>query len=210
MKLSGIRKTLSGNSYRKIENKDFSPAAVNLLLLEIEDDLSLVFTRRSTRVEHHKGQISFPGGQWDEEDRDLWRTAARETEEEIGIPAEKMECLGRMDDFLTISDYRVTPFVSFYLGEYPVRYKLQKSELDYVIEVPLSFLTDPSNLGMIPFPYRDSSFAIPHFWYHGNVIWGITAFILFHFLKKMGELSELQFPKETEARELIFGRKLDS
>lgn len=206
MNIHHIKDKLGDTKPTPIKNSDFYPAAVNIVLLDMQSSLFIIFTRRSRTVATHKGQFSFPGGQRDELDKTLWDTAARETEEEIGLNPDKMELIGRLDDFLTISDYRVRPFVSYYCDTEPLRYKIQKSELDYVVEIPLEHLLNEDNLSLIQFPFEDHSIRIPHFWYYGNVIWGITGFILFHFLKKIGGLGKIDHFKETEVRELVFKR----
>jgi 8-oxo-dGTP pyrophosphatase MutT (NUDIX family) len=127
-------------------------------------------------VEHHKGQISFPGGACDVSDADLRATALRETFEEIGVPSESVEILGQLDDFPTVSHFVVTPFVG--VIPHPFAYRLNRTEVEAVIEVPLSFLRDPTHLRVEQREHEGSVHEVL-FWDYGTyVIWGATARIL--------------------------------
>src|SRR5262245_56549999 len=87
------------------------PAAVLVPFLEKEGETYLLFTRRTESVRDHKGQISFPGGARDPGDPSLRETALRETEEEIGVPRHAVEVLGELDDYVTVTNYMITPYV---------------------------------------------------------------------------------------------------
>ncbi|MFP3631964.1 CoA pyrophosphatase, partial [Burkholderia sp. SIMBA_045] len=78
--------------------KRLRPAAVLIPIIERPHGLSLILTRRSSKLRKHAGQISFPGGRFDETDSDLLDTALRETEEEIGLPRSQVEVIGRLHD----------------------------------------------------------------------------------------------------------------
>ena len=87
------------------------PAAVLVPLLQAEGEWRLLLTQRTHTVESHKGQVAFPGGRVDPEDESRVATALRETEEEIGLPRDRVRVLGQLDELLTVTQYRVTPVV---------------------------------------------------------------------------------------------------
>jgi 8-oxo-dGTP pyrophosphatase MutT (NUDIX family) len=104
-------------------------AAVLLLILEREGAPCILFTKRTQTVAHHKGEISFPGGVRDKRDKNLLETALRETKEEIGIPAGKIEILGELDDNVTkVTNFHLTSYVGMLLP--PVAYKASDIEIE--------------------------------------------------------------------------------
>ena len=112
----------------------FRRAAVLIPIIVRENDWLLIFTRRTSHVSHHKGEISFPGGRYDEEiDSDLSHTALRETEEELGI--KRIKVLGQIDDILTISKYVVTPTVGYIEDNSEINHQMINTpEIDYILE----------------------------------------------------------------------------
>lgn len=160
----------------RLHDPTLIPAAVLIPLLIKNREWHVLVTQRTLNVEHHKGQISFPGGAREPEDADLQATALRETFEEIGIPPEEVEVLGALDDFQTISRFAVTPFVG--VIPYPFPYCMNSHEVEAVVEVPLSFLFEPTHL-RVEFLERDGTLHEVLFWQYGPyTIWGATARIL--------------------------------
>lgn len=158
-------------SQRKRESITFSaglsPAAVILPLYQKEGEYHILFTKRTEKVEHHKRQISFPGGAPHEDDRSLEDTALRETFEEIGVRAEDVEILGELDKTATLtSNFLITPFVA--VIPYPYEFAINRDEIEELVKVPLSALLEHS--GKRTYHYK------------GKVIWGATAMILRQFL----------------------------
>jgi 8-oxo-dGTP pyrophosphatase MutT (NUDIX family) len=175
-----VRNVLAQYPRRVARASDLTSAAVLLPLLYKEGQWHVLFTRRTQNVEHHKGQISFPGGASEPTDENLAATALRETYEEIGVPPSAIGILGALDDFPTITDFLVTPFVG--ILSYPLSYHLNPNEVEAVLEVPLSFFVDPAGLRVEPREYRGQVFDVL-FWDHGpHTIWGATARILKGFL----------------------------
>ena len=205
MNLQDIKNKLTAFSPSDIKKSDFAPAAVNIILVDSDLGISMIFTRRSNKVGTHKGQISFPGGRKDKSDKTLWETAIRETCEEIGLERKDFSLIARMDDYLTISSFNVRPFISYYKGIQPTSYRIQKDELEYVLEVPLQHLLSEKNFSMVYYHFRGVTVPVPHFWYHGNMIWGVTGFILLHFIKIIGGLES--FTEMTDYRIENFGDK---
>ena len=129
--------------YNKRTNTDASlkPSAVLIPLFYKEGHIHILLTQRSEQVIHHKGQICFPGGNYQSNDATLLQTALRETEEEIGLMAKDVEVLGELDDSSTItSGYVISPFVA--LIPYPYVFKPNHNEIKQIISIPLSELTN--------------------------------------------------------------------
>lgn len=119
------------------------PAAVLLPLLARGAQLNVLLTRRTAHLYDHAGQISFPGGRVDVGDRDPAHTALREAEEETGLPADAIDVLGMLPEYVTATGYAVTPVVG--LIERPFDLKLDTFEVAEAFEVPLAFLMDPAH-----------------------------------------------------------------
>ena len=121
-------------------------AAVRLPLYESAGDTHVLFTVRSELVEHHKGQISFPGGAHDASDPDLRFTAVRETWEEIGVAMDHVEVIGQLDEMITISNFLVRPFVGRITQPGPYPFVHSEIEVTEILEVPLQHLREEANV----------------------------------------------------------------
>ena len=158
-------------------------AAVLIPLYVREKALWTLFTKRTDLVEHHKGQISFPGGGKDAADANLWETAVRETEEEIGVPRKVVRILGALPRLVTVTEFEVAPFVGAI--PYPITFALQPGEVEEIIEVPLSSLLDPTVVEERPVTWKGRDVMTLVYHYQGHAIWGATARILADFLTVM-------------------------
>jgi 8-oxo-dGTP pyrophosphatase MutT (NUDIX family) len=156
-------------------------AAVLVLLYEHDGTPHVVFQKRTETVEAHKGQISFPGGGADPGDTDLEMTALRETHEEIGVDPRDIDVLGRLDDMVTVSNFRVTPYVGW-LGRYPYTWRFSEHEVAYLLEVPVPHLLDPTNLVPDRRQVNGQWYVLPSFRFANDLIWGATARMLANFL----------------------------
>lgn len=181
--LDGLRERLSAYEPRRIEREDAPRAAVLIPLYEKEGTHHVIFQVRTELVEHHKGQISFPGGAHDEGDADLLMTALRETEEEIGLQREDVEVLGQLDDIVTITNFLVTPFVGRVTRPAPYPFAPSGFEVAELLEVPLPHLHEPATLANEPVPWRDRMVPPPAYRFGEHVIWGATARLLQRFLE---------------------------
>lgn len=149
------------------------PAAVLVGLVERDDGLTVLLTRRTDHLQHHPGQVSFPGGHIERHDPNAVAAALRETEEEIGLPATHIKVIGRLDTYVTRTGFEVTPVVAMIAP--PFDLSPDPYEVAEVFEVPLAFLMDPNNhqrherelQGIKRFFY-----AMP---YGDHFIWGATA-----------------------------------
>lgn len=175
-----IRRILSRRERKRIEHPEFPRAAVLVPLFEKEGYCHLLLTKRTDQVKHHKGQISFPGGVFDDEDADLKRTALRETYEEVGVKEKDIQILGALDDIVTISEFVVTPFVGVFPFPYP--FQLSPREIAEMIEVPVTSLLDPNCFGEKGIIDNGLKRMVESYQYQHHIIWGATARILKQFL----------------------------
>jgi 8-oxo-dGTP pyrophosphatase MutT (NUDIX family) len=162
-------------------------AAVLVPLAFSGGEWHLLFTRRTDRVQSHKGQVSFPGGACDEGETTPEQTALRECEEEIGMRRKDVTVLGRLSQLITISSYRVTPVVG--VIPFPYAFKVAGVEVARVFTIPLLWLSDRNNYW--EFFLRDSDRSlITYHPFDGELLWGATARMTVTFLKTIGSLSE--------------------
>jgi len=161
------------------------PAAVLLPLYVKDGTWHLLFTKRTEQLHHHRGEISFPGGVRHPEDRDALETALRETWEEVGIAPADVDVLGVLDDFYSIHDYLVTPYVGI-VPENP-RFRTNAGEIERLIEVPLFHLLRPEIFRAEDWSWRGRTQPVYFYTYGSDEIWGLTAAILKQFLDIVSE-----------------------
>ena len=164
-----------------------TPAAVLVGLIAREYGWQLLLTRRTDHLHNHPGQISFPGGRREEEDADLIATALRETEEEVGIPAELVDVLGCLPRFATPSGFCITPVLALLPAQICCR--LDPFEVAEVFELPLAQVCDASNYQQHRIQWAGKLRHIPALPFQGRFIWGATAGILAmlaEFLRQQG------------------------
>jgi 8-oxo-dGTP pyrophosphatase MutT (NUDIX family) len=166
-------------SYRK--------AAVLIPIFFKDAEANLLFTKRTDKVEHHKGQISFPGGMHDKRDNDLLHTALRETWEEMGIKIQDVNILGCTDNYLTNTNFLVTPYVGYF--PYPYEYDINKDEISQVLEIPLRRLLDPSIFEIKRWQRKGILWDVHFYHLNGESIWGVTGFLLSNFLSIIFDLA---------------------
>lgn len=157
-------------------NEPARPAAVLIPLLRQDGSWQVLYTRRTATLAEHSGQVAFPGGRADLDDPDPETTALREAQEEIGLDPADVRLLGRMSDFRTISNYRITPVVGRI--PWPYSFRLAKEEVSRVFTIPLEWLADPQNWEErqrpLPSPYEPVP-VIYFSQYDGELLWGISA-----------------------------------
>lgn len=173
---------------RRLKRDGFKPAAVTLLLWRMKGQPHLLFIRRSDRVRYHKGEISFPGGHKNPQDKDLSQTACRETWEEVGVPQERMVILGRLDDAFTLSRYLVSPYVAAIPAPHPFQASAEVAEL---IPLPLSQLFHPNRFSLTFRTLGQQLVPVYTYEFDHRVIWGATARILKNFLCLLNENPDL-------------------
>jgi len=153
------------------------PAAVLIPLIERGGGFSVLLTKRTAHLDHHAGQISFPGGRVEDGDTDPVATALRETHEEIGLDPAQVEILGRLDAYMTVTGFDVVPVVG--LVRPPFELRLDPFEVAEAFEVPFHFVLDSANHRR---EFRETDdgkrryfYALP---YGPHYIWGATAAML--------------------------------
>jgi 8-oxo-dGTP pyrophosphatase MutT (NUDIX family) len=184
----------------------FRDAAVLVPLVARPGGPTVLFTRRTERVPHHKGEISFPGGGV-EPGESAADAALREAEEEVGLPRSSVEILGAMDPLPSIARYVVTPIAGAVRAP-PDLFVLAEDEVSEPFEIPLARLLDPTLrraalwdparlppeiprallAGRIPFEEVDPATGLWRVWsFHSDperVVWGLTARILAELLDR--------------------------
>jgi 8-oxo-dGTP pyrophosphatase MutT (NUDIX family) len=176
-----VKQALSGRVNYTITDPNLMPAAVMLLLYPKDGEYCVLLNKRSEVVEHHKGEISFPGGARDPEDQDFLDTALRETEEEMGISREDVTVLGQLDDVVTRSNFGVRVFIGTI--PYPYTFTPSAIEIAEVLEVPIPALLDPANLRHETRLVDGLATTVRSYAYHEHLVFGATAKILQQFLE---------------------------
>ena len=152
------------------------PAAVLILVINHSHQPTVLFTQRTAHLIDHAGQISFPGGRVEDGDRDPTHTALRETEEETGVAAARIEVLGTIPQYTTGTGYLITPVVGWI--EPPVAYVPDPTEVEECFEVPFDFVADARNHRVESAMYKGrmrSYISVP---FGKRYIWGATAGML--------------------------------
>lgn len=163
--------------FPRIPRSDTRKAAVLLLLYQHKGLVHTVFIQRPKYKGVHSGQISFPGGRAEPDDKDLIETALREAKEEVGIDPSRISVLGTLTPlFIPVSNMLVTPV----LGWTDVRpeFKIQTEEVVFLIDGDLAKFLEPSIIKIKQFEVRGEMRDLKYFDYKGYVIWGATAMML--------------------------------
>ncbi len=155
------------------------PAAVLIPLINMDGEWYILFTRRTDRVEHHKGQVAFPGGAVDAEDTDRVMTALREAEEEIGLHRSDVRVVGKLGEMQTVTNFLVTPVVGIFT--WPYTFKMQTIEVNRVFTIPISWLVDRDNFHVY-IRKESNRQVIAYYPFDGELLWGVTARITLEFL----------------------------
>src|SRR5882672_707112 len=171
-----VKPVTAGDGHLWRSAEEIRPAAVLVPVVRREGGLTVLLTRRTAHLNDHAGQISFPGGRAEPGDAGPAQTALREAAEEIGLEAARVEVLGELHPYVTVTGYRVTPVVG--LVTPPLELRPDDFEVAEVFEVPLQFLLDPANHQRNSVVHEGRTrhyYAIPYRQYY---IWGATAGML--------------------------------
>ncbi|NQV46719.1 MAG: CoA pyrophosphatase [Rhodospirillaceae bacterium] len=153
--------------------RELVPAAVLVPLIERADGMAVMLTRRTDHLEHHPGQISFPGGHFEPGDESPEATAIRETEEETGLDRRHINIIGRLDIYETRTGFRITPVVA--LVTPPFELTADPDEVAEIFEVPLAFLLDSANHQRHSRGFEGIDRQFHAIAYKDYYIWGATA-----------------------------------
>jgi 8-oxo-dGTP pyrophosphatase MutT (NUDIX family) len=180
-----FQKAVEAKQRLVVNQPDLTPASVLVPIVFRGGAPHLIVTKRTMNVATHKGQISFPGGMREPEDRDAVATALRESEEEIGLVPDAVDVIGLLDDFVTVTGFLVTPVVGFVASD--AICKADPIEVAEIIEVPFATLLDPAMHDFGPVE-RDGVTYSSHFYaVEGHTIWGATAGLIHQFLSALDE-----------------------
>lgn len=167
------------------DDRPMRPAAVLVPLVARPEGLTVLLTRRTDHLANHAGQISFPGGRLEEEDDGPIACALREAEEETGLGPDRVDVLGRLDDYVTVTGFRVVPVVG--LVAPPFSLAPDPFEVAEVFEVPLAFILDAANHQRVDRVIKGRSrpyYAMPFGDYY---IWGATAGMLINLYRVLSD-----------------------
>ena len=159
--------------------EELRKAAV-LIALTDSDEPELIYTLRSNKVGSHGGEVSFPGGMYEDVDKNLEHTALRESEEETGMDSSQVNILGPLDTVVSRYNISVTPYV----GIVPENVSLnnKSEEIESCFKVPLSFLLRDERHRNDEIKRDGDIFFMPAYQYDSYIIWGLTAMMTVDFL----------------------------
>jgi|TARA_B100002003_G_scaffold196754_1_gene187008 8-oxo-dGTP pyrophosphatase MutT (NUDIX family) len=166
--------------------EDAIPSAVLILLFEQDDGIHFALTERTHTVDHHRGQISLPGGV-QEDGEDLSFTAKRETHEEIGLNPEEIDIIGKLSSlFVIVTGFNIQPYIGIYNSTFePI---LAPNEVASVFSVPIQDLINDNNMKIEERIIRGYDVNVPYFHFNKHKVWGATAMILSEFKTVLKEV----------------------
>ena len=170
----------AGDKDRSIVN--YSEASILILFINnyIENNSLILMTKRKNNLRKHAGQIAFPGGRKEREDKDLKDTVQRETEEEVNIPKENYDIIGNLPKFFTGTGYVVTPFLAIMKqnSDWKSLISPNLNEVEKIFYPKSYYLLSPKfHLREKP-PINSSMFMTWKIKYNDENIWGLTARVL--------------------------------
>lgn len=174
-KITDKIKTYSG----KPPVAELRKAAVLIAVTDSKDP-ELIYTLRSNKVGSHGGEVSFPGGMYEEQDDSLENTALRESEEETGLDRKKVEILGPIDTVVSRFNISVTPYVG--VVPHDIELNDNSEEIEACFRVPLSFLLRDERHRNDEINRNGDIFFMPAYEYNSYIIWGLTAMMTVDFL----------------------------
>jgi 8-oxo-dGTP pyrophosphatase MutT (NUDIX family) len=170
-------------------NLPMRDSGVLLLLYPVKEQLHTVFMKRPEYGGPHSGQISFPGGKYEKGDNSLVDTALRESQEEIGIPRDAVQVLGKLTPLsIPVSNFKLLPVVGF-LPERP-EFILDPKEVVHLIEAETDLLLQPAIEKREILILGNQSIEVPYYDIHGHHVWGATAMILSEFLEVIRRIED--------------------
>lgn len=172
----GTARPLDDDTVRRPGDDTLRPAAVLVPLVCHPSGCTILLTRRTDHLDHHAGQISFPGGRLELQDKDAVDCALRETSEETGLDRHGIDVVGRLDDYNTVTGFRVMPVVGLLAP--PLGLDPDPCEVAEVFEIPLDFVLDPRNHKRAHEMLDGQRRLFYAMRWNGYYIWGATAGML--------------------------------
>ena len=163
-------------------DQSFVKSAIMIIFSLEENKLQndIILIKRKNNLRKHAGQIAFPGGRFENKDKNLKQTAFRETKEEINISKENLIVLGSLPTFYTGTGYAVKPFLSVLREgfDYKGHLKADKNEVDKILIINVKDLLTPSNQIRINAPKNSKMKKTWKVNFQNENIWGLTARVL--------------------------------
>jgi len=177
-----IEQVLRSRRPTPVAEAQLAPSAVVIPLIRRAEGWCAIFTKRSQQVNSHKGEISFPGGVLEPGETALG-AALRELEEELGIKKESLRLLGELDEILTVTGFRIRPFVA--CVDWPVALYPSQSEIEEVLILALNGFLEPARFKIKHWRRNDQDYPVYFFELPQCTVWGATAKILKNFLERL-------------------------
>lgn len=199
-----ITEILKMDSFRIIGKKRYTNSAVLIGIINLEGKEYIVFEKRALKI-RQGGEISFPGGKFEEKDGSSKETAIRETVEELGIEREKIDIIGKYGTLINASGMLLDVYVGYINIEKIEEFNFNKEEVEKLVVVPMEFFkyNKPKieKIGVKNIPeFSPKDYNLPERYYgswSGNsrevyfynyqdeIIWGMTAEIIFDFIEEL-------------------------
>ncbi|MDA9033706.1 CoA pyrophosphatase [Gammaproteobacteria bacterium] len=144
---------------------------------EFIENPEVIFTQRSAKVSTHSGEVSFPGGKWEEGDKDLYETSLRESNEEINLNINDVTYLGSLNYLISKHKIEVNPFIGLVTKRQNF---IDNDEIAHTFTVPLDFLINNAREHNIE--RKNTNVIVPSWVYNDQTIWGLTALITADFI----------------------------
>lgn len=192
--MEALRRQLAERRGRRTDRPGLVPSAVLVPILVGADGISVLFTKRSEALNHHRGQISFPGGKWSADDPTLLDTALREADEEVGLDPRDVEVLGELDEVWTPTGFTIQPYVG--LVRAPYAFRVNPDEIDRLIVVPWDRIPVAGAFDCDLKWINGEPLEICRFVVDDDVIWGATARITRNLMALLSSVNQTVSPTE--------------
>jgi len=179
--LADVERFLRDHDPEPLPHDGLARAAVLFPFIEENGVLEILLTQRTVLVEHHKGQVAFPGGMMDPGDANAEETALREAEEEVGLLSADVRLLGRTNDLVTPTGFIITPIIGHLTRKPPL--ELNKDEVDEAFYAPVSLFFDPKAERSAEREWEGIVHTVYSYELGKHRIWGVTAHIIRTFLR---------------------------
>lgn len=157
-------------------SSEYKPSAVLIPIVQREDGLYILLTKRNENLKNHPGQVCFPGGKVDITDRSPAATAKRECFEELGITEDKINVWGMLEPMKVPTGYFIIPVIGLLQSDYTLN--LHLDEVETAFEVPFTHFMDIENYIARRIFYRGKNHRFFEIKHDVHYIWGATAKIL--------------------------------